>query len=257
MSTQNLQYNGNGLAFERHVSSDCTRPAIFFCGGFNSSMQGEKAVELHRHCSAKDYNYTRFDYSGHGSSDGAFTEGSIDSWLQDALAVFDHTATGHNNYIVGSSMGAWIATLLTENRHAHIQGLMTIAAAPDFTQALTSKLTIEQQQLITGGNVIEVPNDYDDGSPYQISPNLINNSAKHCLLHREVLIDVPVRMLHGTADADVPDGMSRALLNVLRSNNATLTLIKDGDHRLSSKAHLQTMLEKLDELVAIKKVHNG
>jgi len=253
MSTETLQYNGNRLAFVHRVSSDRSRPAIFFCGGFNSSMQGEKAVELQRHCEQQDYSYTRFDYSGHGSSEGEFVDGDIDTWFQDALAIFDHTTSSNNNYIIGSSMGAWIATLLTENRPSHIQGLMTIAAAPDFTQAILPKLTPEQQKMIAAGNVVEIPSDYDDGSPYLISPNLINNSAKHCLLHREVAIDVPVRMLHGTADADVPDEMSRALLNSLRSNDATLTLIKDGDHRLSSKAHLQAMVAKLNELVATEK----
>jgi len=257
MSTETLLYNGNRLAFARHVSSDRSCPEIFFCGGFNSSMQGEKAVELQRHCEAKNYSYTRFDYSGHGSSEGEFVDGDIDIWLHDALAVFDHTTSGQNNYIIGSSMGAWIATLLTENRHAHIQGLMTIAAAPDFTQAILPKLTTAQQKLIEDGNVVEIPSDYDDGAPYLISPNLINNSEKHCLLHREVAIDVPVRMLHGTADADVPDNMSRALLNVLRSHDATLTLIKDGDHRLSSKTHLQSMVAKLDELIAIEKQHES
>lgn len=223
---------------------------VIFCGGFNSSMQGLKALSLEASCIENNISFTRFDYSGHGESDGKFTEGDIGHWFKDALFIVDHVATSDRLIVIGSSMGAWIATLVAEQRTNRVAGLLTLAAAPDFTEKLLlAKLPEQQRVSLSQGNTIHIPNEYDDGTPYPVSPNLIEQSRKHCVLNRQIALNIPVRLLHGTHDNDVPYDLSMQLLQAISSKDVQLTLIKQGDHRLSSAAHLQTINQCLLELI--------
>ncbi len=209
-------------------------------------MTGIKATALETQCSRAGVGFTRFDYSGHGDSEGEFTAGSIDRWLTDTLAVLDRVTQGPQ-VLVGSSMGAWIAVLATLARPERIAGLLTIAAAPDFTERLlNNKLSREQQQALRKGETVLMPSEYDDGSPYPISPQLIADSRQHCLLSpaRSLPVHVPVRMLHGCADPDVPYQLSLELMQAIASGDTELTLIKNADHRLSTS-------ENLDLIVAL------
>lgn len=214
-------------------------------------MQGLKALALEEYCQRNKQSYTRFDYSGHGSSEGRFEEGDIGSWLSDALCIFDHTTTGAQSVVViGSSMGAWIATLLAAKRKAQVAGLITIAAAPDFTENLLLKrLSDSQRAALDNGETLYLPSSYDDGSPYPISANLIEQSRKHCVLNQAVDLNIPVHLLHGTGDTDVPHALSVKLMETIQSDDIKLTLIKNADHRLSSASELQTLTYAIDDMV--------
>lgn len=230
------------LAFDHTPGSVDT--GVIFCGGFNSSRNGQKALALQAMCERKNISYTRFDYSGHGDSEGEFKDGSIDSWLADTLCVFDHVSDSQKNIIIGSSMGAWIAVLTALARTDRIAALITIAAAPDFTERLLKqRLTHEQHVQLDKKGCVLIPSEYDDGSPYPISKKLIADSRQHCVLNKKLQLNMPVRMLHGTKDNDVPYQLSVELLDSFTHSDATLTLVKDGDHRLSDEHHL-TLLEK-------------
>ena len=237
---QTIENNGVKLAFN-HTPAD-HHTGVIFCGGFNSSRNGQKALALEAICAREKIPYTRFDYSGHGDSDGKFNEGSIDTWLSDTLCIFDHIEKPQRHILIGSSMGAWIAVLAAKQRKARLAGLITIAAAPDFTERLIKQRFTAQQlaEFHQHGQVL-LPSQYDDGSPYPITATLINNSRQHCLLDDDIAIDVPVRMLHGTGDTDVPYQLSIELLHKLITSDAQLTLIQNGDHRLSDPPHLQVL----------------
>lgn len=216
-------------------------------------MQGTKALALQRLCSTNSMPYVRFDYSGHGRSEGEFAAGNIDTWLGDALTVVDAIDNSAGVVLVGSSMGAWIATLVALQRTGKVKGLVTLAAAPDFTERLLSeKLNPTQLETLNSGQPVCLPSEYDDGSPYPITLQLIDNSRQHCLLKHTHTLPVPVRMLHGTDDVDVPCSTSIALLNSLECSDARLTLIKNADHRLSAKVDLEliatTVIELLEQI---------
>lgn len=248
---QFLNNSGNQLAI--HHSPQNSTFGVVFCGGFNSSMEGSKALALKQICQQHAVDFTRFDYTGHGSSDGQFVDGNIDSWLSDTQCVIDNLVSPERLILVGSSMGAWLATLATRNNADRVAGLITIAAAPDFTERLLlPALNKTQLATLKANNPVLLPSNYDDGSSYPITAQLVSNSRKHCLLNGEIGINAPVRMLHGTADTDVPYQLSIELMAALESNDVQLNLIKNGDHRLSSAEHLavleQTLLQLIKEL---------
>lgn len=227
-------------------------PSVLFCGGFKSDMQGLKAMAFEAFCKQRNISYTRFDYNGHGSSDGKFEEGDIGSWAEDALAVFDNVASNHSQgvVVIGSSMGAWIATLIARQRSESIAGIMTLAAAPDFTEKLLlPSLTDSQRSTLQSGETLNLPSRYDDGSPYPISANLIDKSRDHLVLNSPVNLNIPIRLIHGTGDPDVPHSMSTMLMETFQSDDIILTLIKDADHRLSNDAELKILIQTLQSLL--------
>lgn len=217
-------------------------------------MQGSKALALEAHCKENQIAFTRFDYSGHGDSEGEFINGDIGSWLSDALCIFDEVATiiesQQKIIVVGSSMGAWIATLLSLSRKPKVAALLTIAAAPDFTEKLLLPALSDQQRAQLGnGKVLHLPTEYDEGTPYPISSRLIDHSRQHCVLGKQLDLNIPVRLLHGTNDTDVPYAMSVELMHSLQSTDCQLVLIKDADHRLSSDNDLATLISTLQSLI--------
>ncbi len=204
-------------------------------------MSGTKATALEDRCRQAGVAYTRFDYSGHGQSQGEFTQGNIDRWLMDTLAVFDQVTNGPQ-VLVGSSMGAWLALLTALARPLRTAALLILAAAPDFTERLLNdRLSQAQRDRLKLGDTVMMPSDYDDGSPYPISPTLIEGSRQHCLLGkgRQLKLDVPVRLVHGCEDPDVPYQLSIELMQALDAADIELTLIKHADHRLSSPQNLE------------------
>jgi pimeloyl-ACP methyl ester carboxylesterase len=147
-------------------------------------------------------------------------------------------------------MGAWIATLVALKRRDRVKGLITIAAAPDFTERMLSDRLDEQQiDALKSGKAVNMPSDYDDGSPYPITLQLVENSRQHCLLWQRHTLDIPVRMLHGTKDVDVPYETSIALMDALDCSDVQVTLIKDADHRLSSESDLKLLEATLVKLL--------
>ncbi|MCW3474858.1 alpha/beta hydrolase [Limobrevibacterium gyesilva] len=206
-------------------------PTVVFLPGFNSDMTGTKATELAALCAATGQAMLRFDYSGHGASGGAFTDGTIGRWAQDALAVIDRVADGPL-LLVGSSMGGWIALLAALARPGSVTGLVGIAAAPDFTERLMwQAMSPTEQDTLTRQGRLEIPSEY--GDPYTITMGLIEDGRRHLMLGAPIPLTCPVRLLHGQLDADVPWEQALTLAAQLTATDVQVTLIKDGDHRLS------------------------
>ncbi|RMD91064.1 MAG: alpha/beta hydrolase [Alphaproteobacteria bacterium] len=238
--------HGARIAYHRTPGSS---PGIIFLGGFRSDMTGTKATRLAAWAEAHGQAFLRFDYSGHGASSGRFEDGAIGDWLADALAVPDHLAQGPR-VLVGSSMGGWIALLAARKRPRRIAGLVLIAPAPDFTERLMwDILPPDNRREILEKGFCERPSAYDN-EPDIITRRLIEDGRHHLLLDGPVAVTCPVRILHGMADADVPWRLSIELVEKLASHDVELTLVKDGDHRLSGEADLARLERTLDTLFA-------
>jgi len=222
-------------------------PGVMFLGGFMSDMTGSKALALEEHCRKTGRAFVRFDYQGHGDSSGEFRDGTIGSWMRDALAILDNATKGPQ-ILIGSSMGGWIMLLLALARPARVAGLIGIAAAPDFTERLLwEKLPEEAMTALQQTGVWEQPSEYGD-DPYIITLNLIEEGREHLVLDGPIMIDVPVRLLHGMQDPDVPWYYAQAIQDRIKTPDVTAILIKDGDHRLSREQDLKRLCGELDTL---------
>jgi len=238
--------DGSRLAY-RHLPGQT--PGILFCPGFNSDMQGQKAVALDGWCRATGRQFTRFDYFGHGESSGRFEEGTIGRWRDDTLAVLDRVTSGPQ-IIVGSSMGGWLMLLAALERADRICGLVGVAAAPDFTRSLTREgLSGGQRNQLEKTGYCDLPNCYDDGEPYRISRRLLEEGETHLLLEREIPLDLPVRLIQGQQDPDVPWRHALRIAEQLGSQDVEVILLKTGDHRLSSPGPLRRLLQVVQGLL--------
>jgi len=228
------------------------KPAVVFLGGFMSDMTGQKATVLEAWARATGHAFLRLDYSGHGASGGAFRDGTIGRWRDDALTVIRHAGQtvpglGGDLVLVGSSMGGWIATLVAREleraaRTQKVAGLVTIAAAADFTEdLLPARLGPAALAQIDAAGFFEAPSEYAD-EPYVITRDLLEDGRGHLVLTQPLDLNIPVRLIHGTADPDVPWTQSQKLMDVLTSDDVELILIKDGDHRLSEPHDLARMV---------------
>lgn len=207
-------------------------PGVVFLGGFRSDMQGTKAVALQEWAQAENRAFLRFDYSGHGESSGRFEDGAISDWLEDAQQVIS-TLTEGPQLLVGSSMGGWIALLLARAMPEKLAGLVTVAAAPDFTEnGFWAGFDADQRRALLDQGQVELPSDYD--APYVITRRLIEDGRRNLVLEEPLHLPFPVRMLQGTADADVPVAWALRLLDHACGPDLRLTLVKDADHRFST-----------------------
>ena len=223
-------------------------PGVMFCGGFSSDMTGVKAEALADWAKAANRAFVRFDYSGHGASDGEFRDGTIGAWRDDALAVLDQIAKGPQ-VVVGSSMGGWIMLSLALARPQRIAGLVGIAPAPDFTERLIwQKLNANARRQLSESGIYFEPSEYSL-EPTPITLQLIQEGRRHLLLDAAIRIDCPVRILHGMQDADVPWRMGQLLAEKITSPDVTVTLVKSGDHRLSQPADIERMIATVSALV--------
>lgn len=237
---------GRRLAFHK---TEGTEPTLVFLGGFKSDMGGTKAVHLEAWCKARGQAFVRFDYSGHGESDGAFTDGCIGDWAQDAFDVIN-TATSGPVILVGSSMGGWISLLLSK-RLERIAGLVTIAAAPDFTEdGFYADFDAAQRQELETKGVVLVPSEY--GDPYPITKRLITDGRTHLVLRSPLALPFPVRCLQGTKDTAVSTQTALRLLDHVACDDITLTLLKDADHSFSAPDALRLVDAAIAELIDAK-----
>lgn len=223
-------------------------PGIVFCAGFNSNMQGIKALALEQWCLEQGRQFTRFDYSGHGESSGTVEEGCIGRWRDDTLAVLDELTSGPQ-LIVGSSMGGWIMLLVAQKRPQRVSGLVGLAAAPDFTDRLRGSLTPQQRSQLGSNGYADLPNCYDDGEPYRIGRLLLDEGEAHLLLDGEIHFEGPVRLIQGQRDDDVPWQLALRIAEKLTSADVEVQLVKDGDHRLSEPADLQRLRVTVEQLL--------
>jgi len=217
-----------------------------FLTGYMSDMTGEKALRLETLCARRGQAFIRFDYQGHGASSGEFRDGTIGLWAEDALAVLDQLTQGPQ-VLVGSSMGGWIMLLLARARPQRIAGLVGIAAAADFTEQLIwERYDANQRRTLMEQGFLEEPNDYDPAKPYIITRALIEDGRRHLLLRAPIPIAAPVRLIHGQKDLDVPWPTAQAIADRLVSADVEVTLVKNGNHRLSDPADL----DRLERTVA-------
>ena len=245
MATTGRLDRGDGveLAWEQ---SEGAQPTVVFLPGFRSDMAGDKATMLASYCRERGQAMLRFDYSGHGASGGRFEDGTIGVWTRDALAVIDLTAGPL--LLIGSSMGGWIALLAALARRERVAGLIGIAAAPDFTEALMwQAMTFEQRARLMQEGVLHVPSQYGESTP--ITRALIEDGRTHLLLDAPIALDCPVRLLHGQRDADVPWELALRIAEQLSSDDVRVTLVKDGDHRLSRSQDLALLRDTLARLL--------
>ena len=230
---RHLEFNGTRLAYRLRPG---VSPALMFLPGYASDMEGAKALALDAFAKTRGLAMLRFDYSGTGSSEGAFEEGTLGRWLDEALHMLDSLIEGPV-ILVGSSMGGWIALHLAMRRPERVQALVGIAAAPDFTDW---GFTEGQKAELQRAGRIEEPN------PYGPEPNVTTRAfwetgQQLLLLDRQIPIDCPVRLVHGEQDNDVPLPIAYRLLQQLRSADVQLTIVKGGGHRLSEPREIETI----------------
>lgn len=246
MATTGRLDRGDGveLAWAREEGRS---PTVVFLPGFRSDMTGDKATGLAAYCAARGQAMLRFDYSGHGASGGRFEDGTVGQWAGDALAIIDQVSQGPL-ILVGSSMGGWIALLTARARPERIAALIGIAAAPDFTEVLMwQAMNFEQRATLMSDGVLQVPSQY--GDPYPITRALIEDGRNHLLLDGPIAIDCSVRLLHGQRDPDVPWEFALRIADQLTSRDVRVTLVKDGDHRLSRPQDLALLGQSLAALL--------
>ncbi|TRW96725.1 alpha/beta hydrolase [Paracoccus sp. M683] len=236
---------GRRIAYERLAGQG---PGIVFLGGFRSDMEGTKALYLRDLAQEQGRAFLRFDYSGHGQSDGAFEAGGIGDWFADALAVIRDLTEGPQ-VLVGSSMGGWISLLVAGAMPERIAGLVTIAAAPDFTEdGFWADFTDQQRTTVMRDGRIELPSDYSE-EPYVITRRLIEDGRDHLVLRRPLVLPFPVRFLQGTADVDVPMAWALRLLEHAEGPDLRLALVKGADHRFSTPDCLAMIASAVDEVL--------
>ena len=240
--------DGTRLAYREDGPEETTRCGFFWLGGFKSDMEGSKAEALAALARNSRRPGLRFDYSGHGASGGEFLDGTISAWLGQALHMFTRKAPGRR-VVVGSSMGGWLALLLWRELQirnpraaARIAGLVLLAPAADMTADLMwDQFPDPVKAEIAQRGVWQRPSLY--GEPYAITARLIEDGRTHLLLPGGLDVSCPVRILQGDADPDVPAAHAVKVFGALRGGDVTLSLIKGGDHRLSSPSNLTLLRE--------------
>ena len=233
--------DGNRLAY-RHRTG--TLPTVIFLPGYMSDMTGSKAAALDVWAAARGQAFLRLDYSGCGASGGLFEDGTLDRWRDDARAVIGHAAPGPV-ILVGSSMGGWLALLLARELGGRCVALIGIAAAPDFTEWGTSDT---DRIRFEAGETITEPSAYAD-TPYITTAAFWRSGQANRLLGGPIACDGPVRLLHGQADPDVPWQLALDIANRLSSSDVQVTLVKDGDHRLSRSQDIALLTATLDAVL--------
>lgn len=239
---------GDRLAY-RHITSETTSsPGVMYLNGFRSDMTGRKAVALEHHCRETNRSFVTFDYRGNGESSGNFMNLTLTHWIQDALYILDDVLSSSGPQIlVGSSMGAWIALLVALQRPERVAGIVGVASAPDFTRDLWEDMPTEEKKELEVTGVYYRPSLYSD-EPYPITLKLLEDAQQYYLLDKQSRIPLtcPVNLLHGKMDTDVSYEKSMALAERLESGNVAVTLIKNGNHRLSEGSDLHHIKSAVD-----------
>lgn len=218
-------------------------------GGFKSEMTGTKATALASWARAANRHLLRFDYYAHGASSGDFTRATVTRWRDDALAAIDALAEGPQ-ILIGSSMGGWMALLAALARPERVKGLVLIAPAPDFTEELMWKgFSGEIKSTLAREGIYREPSDYSH-EPYEITMRLIEDGRHHLILGKPIPLDMPVRILQGMADPDVPWQHAMRLVSILTSTDVTIALSKSGDHRLSTPGDIARLTQTIETLLA-------
>jgi pimeloyl-ACP methyl ester carboxylesterase len=247
-----FQEVGGARIAVRHLAG--REPGLVWLGGYVSDMKGTKAEALHEWAAANGRAFLRHDYSGHGESGGDFTDGTISKWLGESLAVFRRFGSGRQ-ILVGSSMGAWIALRMIEELSKsgegdRVAGLVLLAPAPDFTvELMEPKLKKAQQRDLEKKGFFEVRSDYSD-EPYVYTRALFEDGRKNRVMTGPINTHCPVHVLQGMKDKDVPHTHALKLVSCMPSDDVTLSLVPDGDHRLSRPQDLALLIRAVEAILA-------
>ncbi len=245
--------HGRTLAYHR---TEGRGPGVVFLGGFMSDMTGTKAVYLEDWARREGRAFLRFDYSGHGESSGAFADGCIGDWADDAVEAVSHLTEGPQ-ILVGSSMGGWIALLLARRIPKRVAGLVGIAAAPDFTaDSMWPSLSDAQRQEVLEQGQTLLPNDYDE-TPYPLTRRLFEDGRQQLVLRTPLALPFPVRLVQGTKDEAVATSVPLRLMDHADCPDMRLTLVKDADHRFSTDDCLALITESIAEVLARAEAASG
>lgn len=228
----------------RGLVLDGAGPAVVWLGGFRSDMTGTKAEAVVAWGRQRARKVVRFDYSGHGGSDGDFEDGRIGRWFEEAKAVIAAEA-GPEFVVAGSSMGGWMALLLANERPQGLKGVVLVAPAPDFTEKLFyPALPPEARARVDAGETIEVPGEYGSQA-YRLAADFFRDGARHNLLDAPFRLGIPVIIIQGMADTSVPYLHAQRIVDRLVDDDVVLTLVKDGDHRLSRPSDIDLILDAI------------
>jgi pimeloyl-ACP methyl ester carboxylesterase len=234
---------GDGVPLAYEGTTGGTGPTVVFLPGFMSDMAGEKALAVQAHCMDHGWPCLRLDYSGHGASGGAFIDGTIGRWTEDARILIDRVTEGPL-VLIGSSMGGWIALNLALARPDLVAGLIGIAAAPDFTETLMwDAMAPPEREALARDGLLRIPSQY--GGEQIITQALIEDGRTRLLLRAPIPITCPVRLLHGMQDPDVPWETALRLAERLESPDVRVTLVKDAGHRLSRPQDIALLCQSL------------
>lgn len=242
--------NGASIAYRRIpcLPGHTPMPTVVFLHGLMSDMHGGKAEALAEHAERRGFGFLRFDMFGHGESSGAFTEGTIGRWRDDALAAIDELTEGPV-VLVGSSMGGWVMLLAAIARPQRVKALLGIAAAPDFTETeMWAQMPQNLRDALVRDGIVHLED--TDGSVFPVSRGLIADGRDNLLLQAPIPFAGPVRLLQGMRDASVPWKTALAIADRLTGEDVRVALVKDGDHRLSRPQDLDLLTRTLDALLA-------
>ena len=243
-------YHSSGSYITYSIQSGKS-PYVIFLHGLMSDMNGTKAIAIEKFLETLGNGYIRFDCRGHGESDGNFRDFGIDEWSEDASLIISSLAK-EPVILIGSSMGGW-SMLLNAIKHPEmILGLIGIAAAPDFTERMFSKLPNNKKNILLSEGYIEIPSDYSD-APYIISKKLINSGKDNLLLKSKIPIYCPVHLFHGGKDEDVPAETSFKLMKKIIGNQVKLTLVKDANHQFSRESDLKLIFSSIEQIISENK----
>ena len=245
MPAQHFNHDGAAIAYKQVEGRGHT---VIWCGGLKSDMEGSKAVFLHERCDAAGRPFVRFDYFGHGLSEGAFTDGTISRWAGDVTAVIDRFGGPDGVVLVGSSMGGWASMLAAIDRPQQVKALLLINPAPDFTEKMVwAGWDEHKRQMLREDGIVYEPSDYDE--PYAYSRALIEDGRARQILDAPVPITCPVEILQGADDPVVAPSHSRLIVDAVESGRVGYTLVKGGDHSLSRPEDLDRLWATLTRLV--------
>ncbi len=234
-----------GLVYNK-VSGN--KGSVLLCTGLASNMNGSKGSALYEFCSSNDVALTRFDYSGHGASEGELSEGCISKWLEDSLVVL-HDLTQGEQIIVGSSMGAWIAILIALRYPKRVKALVCVAAAPDFTQDIYNTMSQDQIELVKKQGYIHIPSSVE-GQPYLITNKLLVDGGKNLILDKEVIsITCPITLLHSLDDDVVDYKKSLKIAQKVQSEDVLVKLTKKGQHFMNDTRSLALLYKSIKSYI--------
>ncbi|KPA22203.1 Homoserine O-acetyltransferase [Shimia sp. SK013] len=240
---------GRRIAYHKSGQSG---PIIVFLGGLKSDMEGTKAVHLEDWAKARGQSFLRFDYSGHGESSGSFEDGCIGDWHEDTVAAVTALTQGPL-VVVGSSMGGWQALLLAKAMPERIAGMVTIAAAPDFTEdSYWSGFSDAEKVALETDGYVELPSDYME--PYRITKRMIEDGRKRLVLRDELLLEFPVWFLQGTEDTAVTSKTAIELIEHAQGGDMQLLMVKGKDHRFSDPICLKLITSKVEAVLLASKI---